>query len=34
VTPGHVRLRIVVSDAGTPNDPNDDFELSTELIRG
>jgi hypothetical protein len=32
--PGQTRVRIVISDAGTPNNPEDDIELSNDVILG
>lgn len=32
--PGQVRFLLVIDTNGTPNDPNDDFEVSSELIKG
>ncbi|HYJ69571.1 MAG TPA: hypothetical protein VEX15_18115 [Nocardioidaceae bacterium] len=32
--PGQVRFRFVIDDNGTPSNPNDDFELSSEVIKG
>jgi hypothetical protein len=32
--PGQSRFKTVISDAGTPNDPTDDFEVSFERIKG
>jgi hypothetical protein len=32
--PGQVRFRVVIDTNGTPSDPEDDFEVSSELIKG
>ena len=32
--PGQVRFRVVIDDGGTPNDFEDDIEVSSELIKG
>jgi hypothetical protein len=32
--PGQVRFRIVIADAGTPNNPDDDFVVSFDRIKG
>jgi hypothetical protein len=32
--PGQVRFRIVISDGGTPSNPDDDVELSFEQVKG
>lgn len=32
--PGQVRFRFVIDDNGTPSNPDDDFEVSSELIKG
>ena len=32
--PGQVRFRIVISDNGTPDNPDDDFDVSFDLIKG
>ena len=31
--PGQVRFRFVIDDNGTPSNPDDDFEVSSELIK-
>jgi hypothetical protein len=32
--PGQVRFRIVISDNGTPDNPDDDFDVAFDLIKG
>jgi hypothetical protein len=32
--PGQVRFLLVIDTNGTPNDPNDDFEISSEVVEG
>ena len=32
--PGQVRIRLVIDTNGTPADPDDDIELSSEVIKG